>query len=328
MGADLREVPARRDVDGRDTAVYGVVVPSLPARHGFVVAAGLSTALSILALRCFAGDVWALPEGTLAFADEPLIELSGPPAETLALARAVAHVMALQTAWATAAARVRLAAGGRPVIDASCRTHGADAARQRARAAVIGGATHTTNLWAASRYHVIATEAGAPEEAFPNVRGALVTADDLDPVEIRDLIRCHAPVTACAFGAHVPEVSLRIERFEREPATTPVGPAAHHPCPVQVYRLPAANGDAVAPRAASPVLFARPLLIPVMSHGQRLAARPMVPAARVRCAEALHVLPAEVADLERPEAVGVTWTDDVRRTPVEVARDLSTVGAA
>jgi hypothetical protein len=304
--------PSERDRG--DRAVFGVIAPALPARHGFVVVAGVATALTIMEVRSFAGDVWAMPEGTLAFADEPLFELSGPPVETERLAHAIADTLSIQTATATSAARMKLAGGGRPVVDATSRTHADDGARQRARAAVIGGATHTTNLWAASRYGVAAIDTQAPTDAFPNVRGALVTADDLDELAIRDLVRNHAPVTACAFGARIPDVALRVERWEHEPVRSAAGPGPVRPCAVQVYRLPAANGDVVAPREDPPVAFARPLLTHVMAFGRRLGPRSTVAAARARCAEALAVLAAEVADLERPEAVRVTWSDEVWRS--------------
>ena len=297
----------------RDDEVWGVVAPVLPPRHGFLVAAGLETALNIVELRSFRGDVWALAEGTPVFADEPLVALAGPPVETERIARAVAETLAVQTATATAAARVVLAAGGRPVIDATSRTHAQDAARQRSRAAIIGGASHTTNLWAAAHFGVPAVEAHAPADAFPNVRGAVITADDLDEVELARLVHSGAPVTACAFGARVPAIALEVERWQHEPDATRAGPGRVLPCPVELYRFPAGNGDAVEPRSDPPVVFARPLLEHVMAWGRRIGHRASVADARDRCRETVAVLPVEVRDLVRPDAVGVTWSERVWR---------------
>ena len=298
--------------------VWGVVVPALPAHHGFLVAAGLETALAIIHLRSYQGDVWAVPEGTPVFAGDPVLELTGPPVETSRLAHAVADTLSLQSATATAAARMCLAAGGRPVIDATSRAHAGDAARQRARAAVIGGVSHTTNLWASAHFGVPAIEAHAPEAAFPNVRGALITADDLADFEVARLVHDGAPVTACAFGAHIPELTLEVERWHESPSID-VDASARRPSPLELYRYPACNGDVVLPRSDPPVSFARPLLRHVMTWGQHLGRRPTVEDARARCADALVLLPAEVRDLVAPEIVTVTWSDRVRRSPSDGA---------
>jgi hypothetical protein len=272
--------------------------------HGFAVAARLGTALRRVQLTASQGEVRAVPAATLVFAGEPILQLAGPAPETGRLAAAMAQTLAVQTAAATAAARMGVAAGGRPVIDTSSRSHPEAGARQRARGAIVGGATHTSNLWAAVRYGVPVVEATAPQETFPNVLAALITADDLDAAEVERLVRRGAPVTACAVGARIPEITVGLERWER----------ASSPCALELYRYPASNGDIVQARDEAPVLFARPLLEHVVERGRRIGRRPSITAARTRCEEAVAVLPPEVRDLTRPDGVAVSWPDDVART--------------
>jgi nicotinate phosphoribosyltransferase len=60
----------------------------------------------------FTGDVDAVPEGTIAFAGEPLVRLTGPRIEAQLLETLLLNQVNFQTAIATKAARVVLAAGG------------------------------------------------------------------------------------------------------------------------------------------------------------------------------------------------------------------------
>jgi len=81
----------------------------------------------------FSGDVAAMPEGTVCFADEPLVRVTGPRIEAQLLETLLLNQVNFQTMVATKAARVVLAAGGgKPghgerVIDFSPRRdHGID----------------------------------------------------------------------------------------------------------------------------------------------------------------------------------------------------------
>ena len=95
----------------------------------------------------FSGDVWAVPEGTPVFAEEPLLTVTAPIAEAQIVETALLAILGFQTSVATKAARVVAAAGGRPVIEfGGRRAHGPDAAREAARAAYIGGCDGTSNL--------------------------------------------------------------------------------------------------------------------------------------------------------------------------------------
>ena len=111
----------------------------------------------------FSGDVAAIPEGSLCFADEPLVRVTGPRIEAQLLETLLLNQINFQTMVATKAARVVLAAGGgepgqgERVIDFSPRRdHGIDAAMKVARSAVIAGCAGTSNVAAAQRYGLTA----------------------------------------------------------------------------------------------------------------------------------------------------------------------------
>jgi nicotinate phosphoribosyltransferase len=107
----------------------------------------------------FGGEIDAIPEGTIAFAGEPLVRVTAPRIEAQLLETLLLNQINFQTAIATKAARVVLAAGGgepgagEKVVDFSPRRdHGVDAAMKAARAAGIAGAGGTSNVAAAMRY--------------------------------------------------------------------------------------------------------------------------------------------------------------------------------
>ena len=88
----------------------------------------------------FSGDIDAIPEGTVCFANEPLLRVTGPRIEAQLLETLLLNQVNFQTMVATKAARVVLAAGGGEpgagdaVIDFSPRRdHGIDAAMKVAR---------------------------------------------------------------------------------------------------------------------------------------------------------------------------------------------------
>ncbi|MCM8797771.1 MAG: nicotinate phosphoribosyltransferase, partial [Candidatus Omnitrophica bacterium] len=103
----------------------------------------------------FQGDVWAMPEGTVCFAQEPLIRVTAPIIQAQVIESFLLNTINLQTMIASKASRVVSAAGGRRVYDFSLRrTHGQDAAIKVARASYIAGFSGTSNLLAAKRYGI------------------------------------------------------------------------------------------------------------------------------------------------------------------------------
>ncbi len=97
----------------------------------------------------FTGNLYAVPEGTVIFPNEPVLRVTGPLPEAQLIESALLNIMNFQTLIATKSARVCIAAEGGPVIEFGLRrAHGPDAALGAARAAFIGGAMGTSNLWA------------------------------------------------------------------------------------------------------------------------------------------------------------------------------------
>jgi nicotinate phosphoribosyltransferase len=167
------------------SATFELFVRRLPPDRGFLLVAGLEQAVRYLtrlrfdgaslsylrslpvfervgsafweylaALR-FTGDVWAMPEGSVAFAQEPLLRVSGPLIEAQLVETALLAILNHQTLIATKAARAVEAAQGRAVVEFGARrAHGFEAASYGARAAFIGGCVGTSNLLAGREYGI------------------------------------------------------------------------------------------------------------------------------------------------------------------------------
>jgi nicotinate phosphoribosyltransferase len=183
-------------------ATFSLLVRALPPDRGFLVAAGLQDCLSFLErfgfdddelawladsagfdkatveglgrLR-FTGQVWAVPEGRLVFAGEPLLEVTAPIAEAQLVETALLNLVSFQTAVASKAARCRLAAAGAQLLDfAMRRSQGLEAAMAVARCSALVGFAATSNTAAARRFGLPAagTMAHSYVEAFADERAA------------------------------------------------------------------------------------------------------------------------------------------------------------
>jgi len=105
-----------------------------------------------LQLTC---DVDAIPDGTLVFANEPLIRVVGPVIQCQVLETALLNIFNFQSLIATKAARVCLAAEHDPVIEFGLRrSQGVDGGLTAARAAYIGGCSGTSNLQAGQQFGI------------------------------------------------------------------------------------------------------------------------------------------------------------------------------
>jgi nicotinate phosphoribosyltransferase len=103
----------------------------------------------------FTGDIWAVPEGTVVFPNEPLIRVVGPIPEAQILETTMLAMVGHQTLIATKAARLLIATRGAPVVDfGTRRAHGVDAALYGARAAYIGGCEGTSNVKAGKLFGI------------------------------------------------------------------------------------------------------------------------------------------------------------------------------
>ena len=101
----------------------------------------------------FSGDVWAVPEGTPVFADEPILEVVAPIAQGQMLETLVMNQVHHQTVVASKAARVVEAARGCSVVDFGLRRmHGTDAGIKAARAFHVAGLAATSNVLAGRIY--------------------------------------------------------------------------------------------------------------------------------------------------------------------------------
>lgn len=165
-----------------EPAVFDLFFRTLPDQRHFLVAAGLARLLEDLeALRFsaedvayleslgrfapdflnwlrgwqFTGNIRALPEGTVCFANEPLIEVSAPLGEAQLIETLAINRLHYSTLVAAKGARVVAAAGGRSVVDFGARrAHGTDAALEAARALYLVGFDATSNLEAGRRYGI------------------------------------------------------------------------------------------------------------------------------------------------------------------------------
>lgn len=182
---DLYELTmaAAYHAEGMDgVAVFELFFRELPDNRNYIVAAGLDDVLSYLerwhfteeditylaaqmpmpagfadALRelRFAGDVHAVPEGTVVFENEPIVQVIAPIIQSQIVETFVLNQIHFQSLAATKAARVVHAAAGRQVVDfGSRRAHGTDAALKVARASYLAGASGTSNVLAGERYGI------------------------------------------------------------------------------------------------------------------------------------------------------------------------------
>lgn len=226
--ADLYELSMALSYLGRGMrgrATFSLFVRDLPARRGFLVAAGAQDALDALEhleltsddvdelaalLRCdpvvlrplaglrFTGDVLAVPEGRIVLADEPLLEVTAELPQAQLAESVVLNALTYSTALCTKATRCVVAAQGRTVIDfALRRTHGLEAADTVARVSAIAGFSATSNVPAAARHRLQATgtmahsyvQAFADEESAFRAFAADVPVDPTFLIDTYDLAR-------------------------------------------------------------------------------------------------------------------------------------------
>lgn len=92
----------------------------------------------------FECDVWAIPEGTPIFPNEPLVTVRGPVIQAQFVETMLLLLINHQSLIATKASRIVYAAGDKPVMEfGTRRAHGTSAAVYGARAAYIGGCAGT-----------------------------------------------------------------------------------------------------------------------------------------------------------------------------------------
>jgi nicotinate phosphoribosyltransferase len=103
----------------------------------------------------FTGSVRAMPEGTIFFINEPVVEVSGPVIEAQLVETFLVNQINLQIILATKASRVVHAAQDRQLVDfAARRTHGVEAANKLARVSYLAGFDSTSNTLAGALYGI------------------------------------------------------------------------------------------------------------------------------------------------------------------------------
>jgi nicotinate phosphoribosyltransferase len=166
------ELFARRLPDGRRYGVVGGVGRVLDAIESFTFGdeelAFLERqgvvpphVLDWLASYRFTGDIDGYPEGELYFPGSPVLSVEGTFAQAVVLETLVLSILNHDSAVASAAARMVVAAGDRPVIEMGSRRTNEYAAVAAGRAAYLGGFTATSNLEAGRRYGVPTTGTSA-----------------------------------------------------------------------------------------------------------------------------------------------------------------------
>ena len=156
------------------TVVFDLFYRKNPCDNGYAIAAGLEQAIAYIknlkfseedinylkSLNIFtkdfitylegfrfSGEIYAIPEGTVVFPQEPLMRVKAPIMEAQLVETALLNIINHQSLIATKAARVVWAAQGDPIMEFGLRrAQGPDAGTLGARAAVIGGCCGTSNV--------------------------------------------------------------------------------------------------------------------------------------------------------------------------------------
>ena len=112
------------------------------------------TTLNWLANYTFTGDIYGYPEGECYFPNSPILTITGSFAECVLLETVVLSIMNYDSAVATAASRMTIAAHDRPCLDMGARRTHEMSALAAARSSIIGGFVGTSNLEAARLYGI------------------------------------------------------------------------------------------------------------------------------------------------------------------------------
>jgi len=188
LATDLYELTmaaAYYDNKERSDATFELFVRTFPKNRSYFVAAGLEQTVEyLLKLRFkdehidylkkhpsfkyvsddffnslrdfrFTGDVWAIPEGTVFFTNEPIMRVTAPIIEAQIVETYLLSTINFETLIATKSSRVVQTARGRGVVEFGARrAHGPEAAVLAARASYIGGCIGTSNVLAGYRFGI------------------------------------------------------------------------------------------------------------------------------------------------------------------------------
>lgn len=178
----LAMLKAYHDQNMNETAVFEFYIRNLPPERNFLMAAGLEQVLEYLGnLRFsaqerswlknsgrfpakfvdsledfrFDGDVDAMPEGTVFFGNEPVLQITAPLPQAQLVESRIINILQMQIMAASKAARMVLTAPGKQLLDFGMRrAHGAEAGLFAARASYIAGFTGSATVPAEPFYGV------------------------------------------------------------------------------------------------------------------------------------------------------------------------------
>jgi nicotinate phosphoribosyltransferase len=103
----------------------------------------------------FSGDLWAMPEGTIFFPNEPILRITAPIIEAQVVETYLLSLINFETLIATKSSRIVQSARGRGVVEFGARrAHGPESALLAARASYIGGCIGTSNVLAAFKFGI------------------------------------------------------------------------------------------------------------------------------------------------------------------------------
>ena len=198
----INMIQAYLDHGDTETAVFEFFARTLPPRRGFLLAAGLAQALDFLeqlrfsaadiawlestgrfgkklldylAAFRFTGDVHAMPEGTVFFANEPILRVTAPLPQAQFVESRLINILHFQSLVAAKAARCVLAAPNKLLVDFGMRrAHGAEAGLMAARASYIAGFAGTATVLAGEEFGIplFGTMAHSFIEAFDDEMAA------------------------------------------------------------------------------------------------------------------------------------------------------------
>jgi len=217
------------------TAVFEYFVRRLPDTRNFLIAAGLEQVLDYLEAlhftndelewlaNCgrfkpafierlgtfrFTGEVYAMPEGTVFFGDEPVLRVIAPLPEAQLIESRLINLMNLQISVASKAARCRIAAGDKELIDFGMRrAHGYEAALLGARASFIGGVNASACVEASRQFGIPLS--GTMSHSF-------VQAHDHEREAFTNFAGCHSE-----------QLTLLIDTYDTSHAAHTVATLAH-----------------------------------------------------------------------------------------------------
>lgn len=217
-----------RDRGMNETAVFEFFVRRLPENRNFLLAAGLEQVLDYLetvrftreeldwlkrsdrfdpefiaALEDFrfTGEVWAMPEGTPFFANEPILRIVAPLREAQLVETRIINLLQFQILIATKAARTRLVAPNNSLVDFGLRrAHGAEAGMLSARTSYLAGFDGTANVLAGMRWDI---------PLFGTMAHSFIQAHESESAAFEDFSHSHPQATTLLIDTYDIDAAAR-----------------------------------------------------------------------------------------------------------------------